>query len=55
LLTSLLLDRLTASAPARIVTVSFAAHARGRIDFDDLQGVRTTPGSVLTASRSWPA
>src|ERR1700732_2465802 len=40
LLTSLLLDRLTASAPARIVTVSSGAHARGRIDFDDLQGVR---------------
>ena len=38
LLTSLLLDRLTASAPARIVTVSSGAHASGRIDFDDLQG-----------------
>ena len=33
LLTSLLLDRLTASAPARIVTVSSGAHAGGRIDF----------------------
>ena len=29
LLTSLLLDRLTASAPARIVTVSSGAHAQG--------------------------
>ena len=38
LLTTLLLDRLTTSAPARIVTVSSGAHARGRIDFDDLQG-----------------
>ena len=38
LLTSLLLDRLTASAPARIVTVSSGAQARGRIDVDDLQG-----------------
>ena len=38
LLTNLLLDRLTASAPARILTVSSGAHARGRIDFDDLQG-----------------
>ena len=38
LLTSLLLDRLTASAPARIVTVSSGARASGRIDFDDLQG-----------------
>jgi NAD(P)-dependent dehydrogenase (short-subunit alcohol dehydrogenase family) len=44
LLTSLLLDRLTASAPARIVTVSSGAHAAGRIDFDDLQGERTYSG-----------
>ncbi len=44
LLTSLLLDRLTASAPARIVTVSSGAHAGGRIDFDDLQGVRNYSG-----------
>ena len=44
LLTSLLLNRLTASAPARIVTVSSGAHARGRIDFDDLQGERNYSG-----------
>jgi len=44
LLTSLLLDRLTASAPARIVTVSSGAHARGRIDFDDLQGEQNYSG-----------
>jgi len=44
LLTSLLLDRLTASAPARIVTVSSGAHARGRVDFDDLQGERNYSG-----------
>jgi retinol dehydrogenase 14 len=44
LLTSLLLDRLIASAPARIVTVSSGAHARGRIDFDDLQGERNYSG-----------
>jgi retinol dehydrogenase-14 len=44
LLTSLLLDRLTASAPARIITVSSGAHARGRIDFDDLQGERDYSG-----------
>jgi retinol dehydrogenase-14 len=44
LLTSLLLDRLTASAPARIVTVSSGAHARGRIDFGDLQGERNYSG-----------
>jgi NAD(P)-dependent dehydrogenase (short-subunit alcohol dehydrogenase family) len=44
LLTSLLLDRLTASAPARVVTVSSGAHASGRIDFDDLQGERNYSG-----------
>jgi NAD(P)-dependent dehydrogenase (short-subunit alcohol dehydrogenase family) len=44
LLTSLLLERLTASAPARIVTVSSGAQARGRIDFDDLQGERNYSG-----------
>jgi NAD(P)-dependent dehydrogenase (short-subunit alcohol dehydrogenase family) len=38
LLTSLLLDRLIASAPARIVTVSSGAHSMGSIDFDDLMG-----------------
>ena len=44
LLTNLLLDRLTASAPARIVTVSSGAQGRGRIDFDDLQGKRNYSG-----------
>jgi NAD(P)-dependent dehydrogenase (short-subunit alcohol dehydrogenase family) len=44
LLTSLLLDRLAASAPARILNVSSAAHSRGRIDFDDLQGERNYSG-----------
>lgn len=38
LLTSLLLDRLKASAPARIVTVSSGAQSMGRIDFADLMG-----------------
>ncbi|HEY5569577.1 MAG TPA: SDR family oxidoreductase [Gammaproteobacteria bacterium] len=36
LLTNLLLERLKASAPARIVTVSSRAHRRGVLDFDDL-------------------
>jgi NAD(P)-dependent dehydrogenase (short-subunit alcohol dehydrogenase family) len=40
LLTNLLLDRLKASAPARVVTVSSGEQARGRIEFDDLQGAR---------------
>ncbi len=38
LLTNLLLARLRASAPARVVTVSSNAQTQGRIDFDDLQG-----------------
>jgi retinol dehydrogenase 14 len=44
LLTSLLLDRLTASAPARVVTVSFGVNAQGRLDFNDLQGERNYSG-----------
>ncbi len=44
LLTNLLLDRLKASAPARIVTVSSGAHGMGRIDFDDLQAERNYQG-----------
>ena len=44
LLTSLLLDRLKASAPARIVTVSSAAQSMGRIDFDDLMGEQRYSG-----------
>jgi NAD(P)-dependent dehydrogenase (short-subunit alcohol dehydrogenase family) len=44
LLTSLLLERLKTSAPARVVTVSSGAHAQGRIDFDDLMGQRDYSG-----------
>jgi len=44
LLTNLLLDRLKASAPARVVTVSSGAQAKGKIDFDDLQGVHGYSG-----------
>jgi retinol dehydrogenase-14 len=45
LLTSLLLDRLIASAPARIVTVSSGAQSMGKIDFDDLMGEQKYSGS----------
>ena len=45
LLTNLLLDRLTQSAPARVVTVASNAQAMGRIDFDDLQGERSYSGA----------
>ena len=44
LLTNLLLERLVASAPARVVTVSSGAQSMGRIDFDDLQGARKYSG-----------
>lgn len=44
LLTNLLLERLKASAPARVVTVSSGAQSMGRIDFDDLQGARKYSG-----------
>jgi NAD(P)-dependent dehydrogenase (short-subunit alcohol dehydrogenase family) len=37
LLTQLLLDRLRASAPSRVVNVSSSGHAFGKIDFDNLQ------------------
>lgn len=46
LLTSLLLDRLRASAPARIVTVASAAQGMGRIDFADLMGERRYSGQA---------
>jgi len=45
LLTNLLLERLRASAPARVVTVSSGAQAMGRIDFDDLMGEQKYSGS----------
>ena len=44
LLTNLLLDRVKASAPARVVTVSSAAHKNCTLDFDDLQGERRYSG-----------
>jgi NAD(P)-dependent dehydrogenase (short-subunit alcohol dehydrogenase family) len=40
LLTNLLLDVIQASAPARIVNVSSAAHLGGKLDFANLQGGR---------------
>jgi NAD(P)-dependent dehydrogenase (short-subunit alcohol dehydrogenase family) len=44
LLTDLLLERLTASAPARIVTVSSGAQSMGTIEFDDLMGAKKYSG-----------
>ena len=45
LLTNLLLERLKASAPARVVTVSSGAQSMGKIDFDDLMGEQKYSGS----------
>jgi retinol dehydrogenase 14 len=44
LLTNVLLPRLTAGSPSRIVTVSSGAQAMGRIDFEDLQTTRRYNG-----------
>src|SRR5260370_28386673 len=44
LLTSLLLPRLTASTPARIVTTSSDAHEGARIPFDDVNAERSWGG-----------
>jgi retinol dehydrogenase 14 len=44
LLTNLLLERLEASTPSRVVTVSSGAQAMGKIDFDDLMGEREYSG-----------
>jgi NAD(P)-dependent dehydrogenase (short-subunit alcohol dehydrogenase family) len=44
LLTTLLLERLIASAPARVITTSSAAHQGARISFDDLNADRSYAG-----------
>ena len=41
LLTTLLIERLKESAPARIITTASGAHYRAHIPFDDLQGERS--------------
>ncbi len=52
LLTTLLLDRLQASAPARVVTVSSGAHRRVSLNFDDLQNEqRYVPFDVYSQSK----
>ncbi len=52
LLTNLLLDRLQASAPARIVNVSSAAHLMAQLDFNDLQTVHYRYGGYQAYGRS---
>lgn len=45
LLTCLLLDRLKASAPARVVTVASMTHAYARLEYDNLQGEKEYKGT----------
>lgn len=52
LLTHLLLSRLKASAPARIITTSSIAHRGARIDFDDPQFERRPYGGVAAYGQS---
>lgn len=49
LLTHLLLDRLKAGAPARVVNVSSDAHRLGKINFDDLHAVSRYNGYTAYA------
>ncbi len=49
LLTGLLLERLDASAPARVLTVSSVAHRAAALDFDDLQSARLYDGWTVYA------
>ena len=48
LLTTLLLDRLKASHPARIITTSSGAHEGARIPFEDLDAARSWGGAGFT-------
>jgi NAD(P)-dependent dehydrogenase (short-subunit alcohol dehydrogenase family) len=50
LLTRLLLERLVASAPARIVNVASDAQRFGSLDFDDLQSERRYQGFAMAAA-----
>jgi NAD(P)-dependent dehydrogenase (short-subunit alcohol dehydrogenase family) len=47
LLTHLLLERIIASAPARIISVSSDAHSRVTLDFDDLQAEKKYSAGVV--------
>ncbi|KAK7104587.1 retinol dehydrogenase 13-like [Littorina saxatilis] len=52
LLTNLLLDKIQASKPSRIVNVSSLAHVRGKINFDDLNSSKSyDPGEAYAQSK----
>ncbi|HEX7338508.1 MAG TPA: SDR family oxidoreductase [Rhodanobacteraceae bacterium] len=52
LLTNLLLDRLKASAPARVVNVASEAHRRGTLDLDDIGFARGDYHTLRAYARS---
>ncbi len=52
LFTNLLLDKIKACAPSRIVTVSSLAHGDGKIDLDDIHFERRPYGRITSYSQS---
>ncbi len=52
LLTNLLIDKLKASAPSRIITTSSVAHRSGYIDFDDLHFEKRRYSGISAYSQS---
>jgi NAD(P)-dependent dehydrogenase (short-subunit alcohol dehydrogenase family) len=52
LLTNLLLEKLKASAPARVVTTSSVAHRGARIDFDDIGFEKRSYGGIKAYGQS---
>ncbi len=54
LLTQLLLAKLTACAPARVIVVASEAHRRARLDFDDLMNTASAGTGAPTTAPSSP-
>jgi retinol dehydrogenase 12 len=52
LLTNLLIDKLKASAPSRVITTSSTAHKAGHIDFDDIQFEKRRYSGIAAYSQS---
>jgi putative transposase len=52
LLTNLLIDKLKASAPSRIITTSSSAHRAGQIDFDDINFEKRRYSGISAYSQS---
>lgn len=52
LLTNLLVEKLKAGAPSRIITTSSSAHKAGQIDFDDIQFERRRYSGISAYSQS---